>query len=179
VVDNSRLNYPESPIYHLPVELLQQIFLFIVHDIPNYPSIFSKRSNPVPYKYVTLANFAAPPLLFTWVCHLWRVVAYSTPGIWSRIYVDLPGEFEPLKPSLPSLLRFWLAQSGDQPLTLRIHLGHLYPIGITHSERPQVSQADSQLLDILLFEKGRWETVNLCHPYTTGMSSWTHWTHPS
>ncbi|KAG1726563.1 hypothetical protein EDD22DRAFT_746175, partial [Suillus occidentalis] len=59
------------------------------------------------------------PLLFTRVFHHWRDVAHSTPEIWSRIKVELPGQLvKPLMPFLPSLLQFWLACSGHLPLTI-------------------------------------------------------------
>lgn len=110
---------------------------------------------------IVSANFAAPPLLFTRVCRLWRAVAHSTSGIWSRIQVDLPGRYEPLKPSIPSLLQFWLACSGNQPLTLRIGYGYRRFVyrWENHSRRLPDSEPNSQLLEILLSEKGRWEAL--------------------
>ncbi|KAG0697392.1 hypothetical protein DFH29DRAFT_1022800, partial [Suillus ampliporus] len=112
------LNHLEPPIFRLPAELLQEIFLLIVNAMSDCPSIFSFENKNMS------ANFSSPPLLFTRVCRLWRVVAHSTTGIWSCINVELPGcvthVIKPLEPFLPSLLQFWLALSGSQPLTLRI-----------------------------------------------------------
>ncbi|OAX32562.1 hypothetical protein K503DRAFT_776543 [Rhizopogon vinicolor AM-OR11-026] len=109
------------------------------------------------------ANFANPPLLFTQVCHLWRFIAHSTPGIWSSIQVAFPGCAEPLKPFLPSLLHFWLTCSGSQPLTLRILSKRIpYPVRVGCREvlcRDKFSEADSQLFEILHSESKRWETV--------------------
>ncbi|KAG2124476.1 hypothetical protein BD769DRAFT_1358748, partial [Suillus cothurnatus] len=106
---------PTEPyIYRLPEELLQQIFLFIVNSASDYPSIFSCR------RYTIRANVASPPLVLTRVCHLWRVVALSTAGIWSRIQVVFPGEVRSFKSFLPHLLQCWLARSGNLPLTLHI-----------------------------------------------------------
>ena len=66
---------PESHINHLPVELLQQIFLLFVHDLnpPDYhPSIFSLEYNAA---CAISAIFTAPPLLFTRVCRLWPMAS--------------------------------------------------------------------------------------------------------
>ncbi|KAG0699422.1 hypothetical protein DFH29DRAFT_787232, partial [Suillus ampliporus] len=104
------LDYSKTPIHRLPVKLLQTVFLLIVHDVPDYPSIFS---------FTISANIASPPLLVTRVCRLWRVVAHSTTRIWARINVVFPGPHaKPSKSFLPSLLQFWLTRSGSKPLTL-------------------------------------------------------------
>ncbi|KAG1792013.1 uncharacterized protein HD556DRAFT_583987 [Suillus plorans] len=140
------MSYSESPIHRLPVELLQDVFLLIIKDVPDYPSIFSFGETTIS------GNFACPPLLFTRVCRLWRAIAHSTTGIWSHIKVGLPTGSFPLKPFLPSLLRSWLAWSGSQPLTIRTECnlpsdhGHLCP-------------SNTQLLEILFAETTRWETV--------------------
>ncbi|KAG2157639.1 uncharacterized protein EDB93DRAFT_1078291, partial [Suillus bovinus] len=104
----------EPYIHRLPVELLQQIFLFIVNDAPDYPSIFS--CGP----YAFSVNVTSPPLVLTRVCHRWRVVAHSTAEIWSRIQVVLPVQVKSFTPFFPRLLQSWLARSGNLPLALRI-----------------------------------------------------------
>ncbi|KAG2082367.1 hypothetical protein BD769DRAFT_670286 [Suillus cothurnatus] len=152
------MNRPGAHIHMLPVELLQQIFLLVVNDVPDCPSVFS-------YGDTTISiNISSPPLVFTRVCRFWRVVAYSTTAVWSRMQISLPGRAEPLTPFLPSFLQSWLARSGDQPLTLRILSGEL-PVGNTRRCMRQSchepSQADSQLLGILLSESKRWGTVAL------------------
>ncbi|KAG0694641.1 hypothetical protein DFH29DRAFT_1083730 [Suillus ampliporus] len=141
-------------IHGLPVELLQQIFLLIVNDVPDCPSIFSFGETTIS------VDVASPPLILTRVCRLWRVVAYSTTGVWSRIQVGLPGRVQPLKSFLPDLLQCWLARSGSRPLTLRIvdKRQFYYRVCGKHPwQRP--SEVNSQLLDILLSESKRWETV--------------------
>ncbi|KAG1856681.1 hypothetical protein DFJ58DRAFT_879249, partial [Suillus subalutaceus] len=138
---------PTEPYIHrLPVELLQQIFLFIVNSAPDYPSIFSRRF------FTISANVASSPLVLTRVCHRWRVVAHSTEGVWSRIQVVLPGEVRSFGPFLPHLLQCWLARSGSLPLTLHI---------VNRSPIPDwiITAANSRILDILLSESRRWETV--------------------
>ncbi|KAG0695390.1 hypothetical protein DFH29DRAFT_955366 [Suillus ampliporus] len=160
VVSPVNPNHPEPLIHRLPVELLQVIFLLIVNDVPDCPSIFSSR------KTTMSANFYSPPLLFTRVCRHWRVVAHSTTDIWSRIKVKLPGWIIKSKSSLPSLLHFWLALSGNRPLSLRIEDPRPVP-NPHHSKckrrwQPEgFSEADRRLLEILLAEQWRWETVSM------------------
>lgn len=136
-------------MHRLPVEVLQVVFLLAVNDEPDCPSIFSYDSKTTAMS----ANFGSPPLLFTRVCRHWRDVAHSTPEIWSRIKVILPGRLvKPLTPFFPSLLQVWLAQSGNLPLTICI-----YYIGFLPSSSHGV---DSRLLEILYDETRRWETVS-------------------
>lgn len=152
------MNYPAAHIHMLPVELLQHIFLLVINDVPDCPSVFSYGDTTIS------ANVSSPPLVFTRVCHFWRVISLSTTAVWSRMQVSLPGRVEPLKPFLPSFLQSWLARSGNQPLTLRIVSGEL-PVRTTRRCMRQSchepSQADSQLLEILLSESKRWEAVAL------------------
>ncbi|KAG1737507.1 uncharacterized protein EDB91DRAFT_1249634 [Suillus paluster] len=152
----ANVNYSGHHIHRLPVELLQHILLLIVNDIPDSPSIFSFEDTTVS------ANVAGPPLVFTRVCRLWRVLAHSTwTGVWSRIQVALPGRVEPLGPFLPSLLQFWLAFSDSRPLTLSVASGlRRVPFRCTWP----ASEANSQVLNILLSESGRWETVTVTSP---------------
>ncbi|KAG2114241.1 uncharacterized protein F5147DRAFT_570489, partial [Suillus discolor] len=154
------MHYSESHIHQLPVELLQHIFSLIVNDISDCPSIFKLSNRRIS------GNFSSPPLVFTRVCRLWRVTAHSTPDLWSRIQVTLPGGDESLEPFLPCLLQYWLACSGGQPLTLRINRVTLVwdffifnaSCGSVQSYR-SLSHADHRLLEILQAESRRWETV--------------------
>ncbi|KAG1736020.1 hypothetical protein EDB19DRAFT_1853801 [Suillus lakei] len=142
------VNTEEPLIHRLPVELLQQVFLLTAADVLDCPSIFSFGETTIS------VNVASPPLVLTRVCRLWRVIAHSTPGVWSHIQVVFSGRIRPLKPFLPHLLKCWLSRSGSQPLTLRI--AHKRE---DHSEFKIHSEADSQLLDVLFSERRRWETV--------------------
>ncbi|OAX35401.1 hypothetical protein K503DRAFT_371109 [Rhizopogon vinicolor AM-OR11-026] len=152
---------PEPHLHRLPAELLQQIFLLVVHNLngSDYPSIFSFEYTASPREYVIYANFVAPPLLFTRVCRLWRAVACSTTELWSHVQVILPGGIKPLGQFLPSVLQFWLARSGNQPLTLCIDSRPLIVKCGRRFRRLPDSEGNSQLLEILLAERGRWDMV--------------------
>ncbi|KAG2138954.1 hypothetical protein DEU56DRAFT_329568 [Suillus clintonianus] len=158
---------PTEPYIHrLPVELLQQVFLLVVNDVLDCPSIFSSG-------YGTISvNVASPPLVLTRVCRLWRVVAHSTAGIWSRIQVALPGRVEELTPFLPHLLQCWLVRSGSLPLTLHIveldtgkPQSYPYPTCLDHYYTWMSSVGDFRILDILISESKRWETVVMPRVY--------------
>ncbi|KAG1729794.1 hypothetical protein EDB19DRAFT_106070 [Suillus lakei] len=153
---------PTEPYIHrLPVELLEQIFLLVINDTPDYPSIFSCGRDTIS------VNVASPPLVLTRVCRLWRVVAHSTAALWSRVQVALPGRILPLNSFLPNLLKCWLARSGNLPLTLRIvavGTGIGKPQSCHHLTCPDYcpwisSGANFRLLDILFDERKRWETL--------------------
>jgi hypothetical protein len=103
-------------------------------------------------------SFADPPLAFTRVCQSWRDVAYATSEIWSRIQLLLPDSGGTGQCNselfLPSLLKLWLAHSGNQPLTLVIRC-------LSSTCELLHTTVISQVLEILLSEKGRWEAVAL------------------
>ncbi|KAG2106166.1 uncharacterized protein F5147DRAFT_701294 [Suillus discolor] len=152
VADNLTPTEPAAYIYRLPVELLQRVFLFIVNDTSACPII-----NTSEYCTISL-DVASPPLVLARVCHFWRVVAYSTPGVWSRIQVVLP-EKAKQKPFLPYFIQCWLDRSGGLPLTLIIIDKHWFDGRRKYRRIP--AAAGSQLLDILFSESQRWQTVVL------------------
>ncbi|KAG2749013.1 hypothetical protein P692DRAFT_201854593 [Suillus brevipes Sb2] len=160
---NHHLLNPRAPINRLPVELLQQIFLLIVNDDPNNPSILSNGDTHI------AVDVTSPPLLLTRVCRLWRDVAHSSTSMWSRIHVALPGRIKPLQSFLPSLLEGWLARSGHRPLTLSIVSEQFCDLRDTKGRYlslfdPHRSKADRQLLEILFSASGRWESVAIMSP---------------
>ncbi|KIM34837.1 hypothetical protein M413DRAFT_450033 [Hebeloma cylindrosporum] len=112
-----------SPIHHLPVDVLQEIFaacLPITH-------------NPVVSRYEA-------PLLLTQVCRNWRDIVLSTPHFWSAIHIPIPSlPLDPISHSLPadglsnyldgllSLIRermaavhAWLERSKGSPLSISV-----------------------------------------------------------
>lgn len=159
VADNltpTEVTEPAAYIYRLPAELLQRVFLFIVNDTSGCPIINTNTSN---HRTISL-DVASPPLVLARVCHFWRVVAYSTPGVWSRIQVVLT-EKAKLKPFLPYFIQCWLDRSGRLPLTLNIIDKHWFTSSYSRNYRRIPTAADSRLLDILFSESQRWETVVL------------------
>ncbi|KIJ38966.1 hypothetical protein M422DRAFT_258383 [Sphaerobolus stellatus SS14] len=76
----------ETPIHHLPVELLQEIFL---HAIPPLSTSIaaclssSVRNGKEPHPHRVRADIVA-------VCREWKQIAYGTPALWSTIALDKP-----------------------------------------------------------------------------------------
>jgi hypothetical protein len=155
------LNNPGPHINHLPVELLGQVFLLIVSEMPNCPTIFTFGDTSIS------ANFSSPPLLFTHVCRHWRLVAHSTAEIWSRVEVVIPRALTPLKPFLPRLLQFWLACSGNLQLTIRIvpePPRRRHRLWGQRKHKPFTwfrKESHPQLLDVLLSERMRWVELTI------------------
>ncbi|KIM41499.1 hypothetical protein M413DRAFT_149674 [Hebeloma cylindrosporum] len=63
-----------SPVRRLPPDVLHEIFF---HCMPT-------DRNPV-------MKHSESPLLLTRICSSWRAIALSSPRIWSKIYIPLPG----------------------------------------------------------------------------------------
>ncbi|PPR02633.1 hypothetical protein CVT24_002118 [Panaeolus cyanescens] len=70
-----------SPIRRIPPDVLGEIFY----------QCLSTHRNPIMHS-------SEAPLLLTRVCRSWRSIAYSTPKLWSRLYMPFPYRFKrPLK----------------------------------------------------------------------------------
>ncbi|THH08693.1 hypothetical protein EW145_g2534 [Phellinidium pouzarii] len=88
-----------SPIYRLPPELLNDIFL---------------RCLPIK------ANFkpGSAPLLLTHVCRVWRTAALACPRLWTHIEVP---DWQEAGPHVADLVELWLARAGSSaPLDIDI-----------------------------------------------------------
>jgi hypothetical protein len=90
------LNARSSPILQLPPELLSRVFCIHVWDI------VWDQWTPQPRS----------PLIFGMVCSSWRKIAWSTPRLWSSIWVDLRRKVD------PALVDQWLVRSGILPLSI-------------------------------------------------------------
>ena len=64
-----------SPVRRLPLDVLHEIFF---HCLPTH-------RNPI-------MSSSEPPVLLTRVCSSWRAIALSSPRIWSKIHIPLPGD---------------------------------------------------------------------------------------
>ncbi|PPQ70717.1 hypothetical protein CVT24_000834 [Panaeolus cyanescens] len=107
-----------SPIRQLPPDILGEIFYHCL----------SIHRNPIMHS-------SEAPLLLTRVCRSWRSIAYSTPKLWSRLYIPFPYRFKrpfesytqeeggTIEPEQIFNFRLkaleeWLARSGAHPLSL-------------------------------------------------------------
>ena len=154
-----------SPARRLPSDVLHEIFF---HCLPTH-------HNPV-------MNSSESPLLLTRICSSWRAIALSSPRIWSKVYIPLPGDpsfslgygiitdeitlikrrqrFARVLRLRCDAVRKWLSRSGTCPLSLSV----TYPgnhSGIQNSRDDELIQ---EMFDILLSFADRWRDVDLSMP---------------
>ncbi|KIM41498.1 hypothetical protein M413DRAFT_445486 [Hebeloma cylindrosporum] len=151
-----------SPVRRLPPDVLHEIFF---HCLPT-------DRNPV-------MKHSESPLLLTRICHSWRAIALSSPRIWSKVHVPLPGDhtfsewsyaldyhtvikdghrqsFADVVRSRCDAIRRWLSRSGACPLSLSIgHSGDYSSLGI---------ELIQEMFDMLLSFADRWRDIDLSIP---------------
>jgi hypothetical protein len=154
-----------APARRLPPDVLHEIFF---HCLPT-------RHNPI-------MKYSESPLLLTRICNSWRAIALSSPRIWSKIHIPLPGD-----PSLSEsctgiitdeprlsnrrqrfarvlqlrcdIVRRWLSRAGTCPLSLSI----TYPSYFLDVQDLN-DELTNEMFDILLSYADRWEDVDLFMP---------------
>ena len=153
-----------SPARRLSPDVLHEIFF---HCLPTHHSSVMKSLEP--------------PLLLTQICSSWRVIALSSPRMWSKIHIPLPGDprfseltheiiinetrlndrrrgFASVMRSRCDGVRDWLSRSGTCPLSLSvIYSGD-------HLEDSEDDEHVQEMFDILLSFADRWSDVNLSMP---------------
>lgn len=90
-----------SPIRHIPVEVLTEIFQWCLDVGQDYHEV-------VPLK---------GQLLLTAVCSNWRKLALSTPSLWASISIQI--SLKKCHPS-PDLIQLWIQRSSLHPLSFSI-----------------------------------------------------------
>jgi uncharacterized protein YqcC (DUF446 family) len=155
-----------SPARRLPPDVLYEIFF---HCLPTH-------HNPV-------MKYSESPLLLTRICSSWRALALSSPRIWSKIYIPLPGDpsfssgygiitdeitLSKRRQRFASVLRLrcdavrrWLLRSGTCPLSLSVTYPGYYSGGIQDSKDDELAH---EMFNILLLFADRWRDVELSMP---------------
>ena len=124
-------------------------------------------------------------MVLTRVCSLWRSVALSSPRIWTRLHIPLPGdprvssnyvminartlELRRQKFSKTMALRCqavkeWLDRSGSCPLSLSIAYPFDYAPPIGNGEGEDDDDGADPLFQIIHSSAPRWEHLNLSMP---------------
>ncbi|KAJ7643759.1 hypothetical protein FB45DRAFT_823492 [Roridomyces roridus] len=98
-----------SPIRCIPEDVLREIFISCLPD-----------------DHDAFMDVTQAPLLLGRVCGLWRRVAYSTPRLWSSVYIP-PLGFDLVAPEdvergLATFIKAWLERSKDCPLSISVAL---------------------------------------------------------
>ena len=154
-----------APARRLPPDVLHEIFF---HCLPT-------RHNPI-------MKHLESPLLLTRICSSWRAIALSSPRIWSKIHIPLPGDpslsesgngiitdetslsnrrqrFARILQLRCDAVRRWLSRTGTCPLSLSVIYPGYFP-GV-HNLNDELTH---EMFDILLSYADRWSDVNLSMP---------------
>ena len=152
-----------APARRLPLDVLHEIFF---HCLPAHRNPIMKSSES--------------PLLLTRICSSWRAIALSSPRIWSKIHIPLPGDpsFTPRdeiitdglsrrRQKIASVLqlrcdavRRWLSRSGTCPLSISIY----HPSSYSNPQNSKVEELSQEMFNILLSFADRWSDVDLFMP---------------
>ena len=157
-----------SPFRNLPQDILREIFY---HCLPTDRN--------------SIMSATEAPVVLTRVCSLWRSVALTTPHIWAKIHIPIPGHpasswrhpsylsesalakrwqnFSELMQLRCQVVKEWLDRSGTCPLSISLS----YPTHYILSN-PLEHGADDELTDplieILLGFASRWSDIHLWIP---------------
>ncbi|KDR77287.1 hypothetical protein GALMADRAFT_246625 [Galerina marginata CBS 339.88] len=153
-----------SPVRRLPVDILHEIFY---HCLPTH-------RNPV-------MDASEAPVLLTRICSSWRTIALSSPSIWSRLHISLPGRLFDNLPHVPlgvqttqsrafaqtmqvrcQVVREWLNRSRECPLSISVS----YPSHQFYSDDVEESEFNLTreiFRTILLFAR-RWRSLEVRMP---------------
>jgi hypothetical protein len=93
-----------SPVWHLPTEILSQIFCHCL------PRILKINELPLPSKQIA-------PMLLTRICRRWREVAVGMPILWCMLYVDFDDRDWQ---QTAFCYDTWLKRARGRPLSLRL-----------------------------------------------------------
>ena len=154
-----------SPVRRLPLDVLHEIFF---HCLPTH-------RNPI-------MTSSESPLLLTHICSSWRAIALSSPRIWSKIHIPLPGDpglnqgngtftdgtslsrlFQRIAGVLQlrcDAVRRWLSRSGTCPLSISIY----HPSSYSNPQNSKVEELSQEMFNILLSFADRWSDVDLFMP---------------
>jgi len=155
-----------SPARRLPPDVLHEIFF---HCLPT-------RHNPI-------VKYSESPLLLTRICSSWRAIALSSPQLWSKIHIPLPGDpsvsesnsgiirdetrlndrlqrYASVMRSRCHAVRSWLSRSGACPLSLSV----IYPGDYSDTQNSKNDELIQEMFDILLSSADRWSDVLLSMP---------------
>ncbi|KAK7013866.1 F-box domain-containing protein, partial [Favolaschia claudopus] len=125
-----------DPMARLPLELQSHIFLCVEHK-----SNFERKADPHDV-----------PVVFLNVCHLWHVIALSTPKLWTEIKIDSL----PRSTNYITLYKNWMERTGTLPLSLL--LGGFLDSKDTFGDL--VKQHQDQVQSLTL----RWKLPSYPHP---------------
>ncbi|KAJ7479516.1 hypothetical protein FB451DRAFT_1086115 [Mycena latifolia] len=147
-----------SPVRRLPLDIIQEVFLACL---------------PWPRNCAMSATEA--PVLLGRVCSSWRTISLSTPRLWSKLHLVLPGNQSHRLASFNSEAKMlqrlqtaetWLNRSGDCPLFISVQSPYDDPLPTT---------TPNFLHQYLIPFASRWEHISLTIPASV-LAPWSHLT---
>ncbi|KAJ7433923.1 hypothetical protein FB451DRAFT_1312988 [Mycena latifolia] len=145
-----------SPVRRLPLDIIQEVFLACL---------------PWHRNCVMSANEA--PVLLGRVCSSWRTISLSTPRLWSKLHLALPGNQSHRLASFNSEAKMlqrlqtaetWLNRSGDCPLLISVQSPY---------DDPPPMTTPNFLHQYLIPFASRWEHISLTIPASV-LAPWSH-----
>ena len=125
-----------SPTARIPLDILIEIFQIACK--PVYDGYRSKQ--------------AVTPLFIGSICRLWRDIAWSTPLLWSTIFLDISREHHDTQ---IELLRNWLLNARSAPLRIKLTM---------EDKHISVLNAFVTIVGILVTRSDQWLTFESCLP---------------
>uniref|UniRef100_A0A0W0F2H1 Uncharacterized protein n=1 Tax=Moniliophthora roreri TaxID=221103 RepID=A0A0W0F2H1_MONRR len=144
-----------SPVFRLPLELLQVIFTE-ASILGPCTDILSKNICPPPKFLGNGAGIA--PFNIAGVCRHWRDIAFDMPRLWSSFSLSLDSKSVTSSETLHKL-ELHLKRSQNLPLALRIH-GNYFIRVITYGNKDEIGPLTSVLASSAL----RWASLEIASP---------------
>ena len=130
------------PIHSLPLEVLSEILIF---TLPTNQELHKKH-------FSERRKLINPPLVFCAVCSSWRILMFSTPRLWKKVFIHVwhnINEAQAVRKA--SGLVQWIERS--RPLALTLHISG-DPITPRNGEGPKVL-----IISIISDHAARWDSL--------------------
>lgn len=119
----------------LPDEMLSMVFILGLPDCDDD---------------LTPINLTTMPLILTCVCRRWRQVAFSTPALWSHLFLPQPPQNAQLLDSFFATVESWFSLTRSPSLHIRLDL--------SGEKRSDVA---SRYMHLLSTFSSRWKIINI------------------
>ena len=158
-----------SPVSKLPVELLVEIFLYVVAAPPSAegdagePTTLSAPHTP---SYRSCAS----PFSTSHVCRSWRAISLALPRLWSSLRVVCPRT-----PRVVPLLSLWVHRARSCPLDLSLSQPHQHWHPHRETEFEMAFEVTRQVWLLFLAVMDRWSSVdvNVCMEFKSLLGSFS------
>ncbi|KAJ6599303.1 hypothetical protein DFH09DRAFT_1303817 [Mycena vulgaris] len=105
-----------TPARRLPRDIIQEIFVACLPTDRNSVIVLSDA-----------------PILLGQICSAWRVIALSTPCLWSSLHVVIPGKVDKVR-RVSETIKVWLSRSGALPLSITVVMSRTFDDTVSATE---------------------------------------------